>query len=147
MERKTSKMYHFWRVTHPDPATHAAKASFTAILHHFLNHPRSQAAKRTRRRKVNELAFFSSAKGVTLRESPLSLAKITKTCSSQTMSAAGDLSAAAQYLPDVERRRCRSILEAGFLSAPKIRWLCTRRCSFRREKRVASEELLLVIAP
>ena len=32
------------------------------------------------------------------------------------MSAAGDLSAAAQHLPDVERRRCRSILEAGFLS-------------------------------
>ena len=55
-------------------------------------------------------------KGITHRESPLSLAKITKTCSSQTISAAGNLSAATQHLPDVERRRCRSILEAGFLS-------------------------------
>ena len=33
--------------------------------------------------------------------------------SSKTMSAAGDLSAAAQHLPDVERRRCWSILESG----------------------------------
>ena len=54
------------------------------------------------------------------------------------MSAAGDLSAAAQHLPDVERRRYWSILEAGFLSlipfpyAKRLekRWLCTRRSSF-----------------
>ena len=61
----------------PYPATQAAKASFTAFLHHF----RSQATKRTRRRTRRESGrtFFSSAKGVTLRESPLSLAKNTKT--------------------------------------------------------------------
>ena len=71
------------------------------------------------------------------------------------MSAAGDLSAAAQHLPDVERRRCWSILEAGFLSLipspyakrPEKRWLYTRRSSFCWEKRVAVEALLLVIAP
>ena len=112
-ERKTStEKQRFWRVTHPYPATHAAKASFTAALHHFVN-PESGCC--TRRRTVNERAFFPSAKGVTLRGSPLSLAKTTKTCSSLTISAAGDLSAAAQHLPDIERRRCRSILEAGLL--------------------------------
>ena len=71
------------------------------------------------------------------------------------MSAAGNLSAAAQHLPDVERRRCWSILEAGFLSLiaspyakrPEKRWLYTRRSSFCREKRVAVEARLLVIAP
>ena len=71
------------------------------------------------------------------------------------MSAAGDLSAAAQLLPDVERRRCWSILEAGFLSLvpspyakrPEKPWLCTRRSSFCWEKRVAVEDLLLVMAP
>ena len=77
------------------------------------------------------------------------------------MSAAGDhLSAAAQHLPDIERRRCWSILEAGFLSVkfhwflPRMpsdqkneRWLCTRRSSFYWEKRVAVEALLLVMAP
>ena len=65
------------------------------------------------------------------------------------MSAAGDLSAAAQHLPDIERRRCWSILEAGFLSVkfhwflPRMpsdqkneRWLCTRRSSFYWKKRV-----------
>ena len=120
---------------------------------------RSQATKRTRCRTMNsERPFFSSAKGVTLRESPSSLAKITKTCSSQTISAAGDLSAAAQHLPDVQRRRCRSTLEAGFLSlipSPfqtdaerwEKRWLCTRHSSFHGEKRVASKALLLVKAP
>ena len=73
---------------------------------HCHSAPLSESGVRllsVRRRTVNERAFFSSAKGVTLRESPLSLAKITKTCSSQTMSAAGDLSAAPQHLPDVER--------------------------------------------
>ena len=76
------------------------------------------------------------------------------------MSAAGNLSAAAQHLPDIERRRCWSILEAGFLSVkfhwflPRMpsdqkneRWLCTRRSSFCWEKRVAVEALLLVMAP
>ena len=71
------------------------------------------------------------------------------------MSAAGDLSAAAQHLPDVERRRCWSILEAGFLSLipspyakrPEKRWLCTRRSSFCWEKRVSVEALLRVMAP
>ena len=72
------------------------------------------------------------------------------------MSAAGDQSAAAQHLPDVERRRCWSILqESGFLSLissryakrPEKRWLCTRRSSFCWEKRVAVEALLLVMAP
>ena len=65
--------------------------------------------------------------------SPLSLAKITKTCRSQAMSAPGDLSAAAQHLPDIEWWRCQSVL-AGFLSlipSPfqsnakrEKRWLC-----------------------
>ena len=60
----------------PYPATQAAKASFTAFLHHV----RSQATNCTRRRTpwMSEL-FFSSAKVVTLREFPLSLAKNTKT--------------------------------------------------------------------
>ena len=57
----------------PYPATQAAKASFTAFLHHF----RSQATKPSH--AVNERTFFSSAKVLTLRESPLSLAKNTKT--------------------------------------------------------------------
>ena len=123
------------------PATQAAKASFTAFLHHF----RSQATKRTRRRTpwVSELS------------SRLLKSLLYEDLSSKTMSAAGDLSAAAQHLPDVERRRCWSILEAGFLSLipspyakrPEKRWLCTRRSSFCWEKRVAVEALLLVMAP
>ena len=64
----------------PYPATQAAKASpkkkFTAFLQHF----RSQGHQAyTSSHAVNERTFFSSAKVVTLRESPLSLAKNTKT--------------------------------------------------------------------
>ena len=69
------------------------------------------------------------------------------------MSAAGNLSAAAQYFPDVERRRCRSILEAGFLS------LIPSRPRMPRDQKnggsaldaprfaVAVEALLPVLAP
>ena len=70
-ERKTSKMQHFWSVTHLYPATHAAKASFTAIL--SVCTPLSESGrsiKATRRRTVNGRAFFLSAKGVSLRDSP-----------------------------------------------------------------------------
>ena len=88
---------------------------------------------------VNERTFFSSAKGVALRESPL---------------AADDLSAAAQHLPDVERRRCWSILEAGFLSLipspyakrPENGSSALDAPRFAGRK-VAVEALLLVIAP
>ena len=64
----------------PYPATQAAKASFTAFLHHF----RSQATERTRRRTpwMSELSS-RLLKSFTLRESPLSLAKNTKTWSSK----------------------------------------------------------------
>ena len=123
------------------PATQAAKASFTAFLHHF----RSQATKRARRRTpwMSELS------------SRLLKSLLYEDLSSKTMSAAGDLSAAAQHLPDVERRRCWSILEAGCLSLipspyakrPEKRWLCTRCSSFCWEKRVAVEALLLVMGP
>ena len=121
------------------PAPQAAKASFTAFLHHF----RSQATKRTRRRTpwMSELS------------SRLLKSLLYEDLSSKTMSAAGDLSAAAQHLPDVEWRRCWSILEAWLLSLipspyakrPEKRWRCTRHSSFCWEKRVAV--LLLVMAP
>ena len=94
----------------PYPATQAAKASFTAFLHHF----QSQATKRTRRRMhaVNDRTSFSSAKVVTLRESPLSLANNTKTWAPRQC----QRRAICPQKPNIERRRCWSILEAGFLS-------------------------------
>ena len=115
--------------------------SCESVVHcHSAPLPESGDQAYTSSHAVNERTFFSPAKGVTLRESPL---------------AADGMSAAAQHLPVVERRRCWSILEAGFLSLipspyakrPEKRWLCTRRSSFCREKRVAVEALLLVIAP
>ena len=78
----------------------ALRASEIRILPHklrkrrslpFCSTPESGDQAYTSSHAVNERTFFSSAKGVTLRESRL---------------AADDLSAAAQYLPDVERRRC-----------------------------------------
>ena len=137
---------------------HSSRASEIRVLPHKLRKSRSlpfcpHTTSRVKRpsvglhvvaRRESERTFFSSAKGVAqfLREPPL---------------AADDLSAVAQHLPDVERRRrCWSILEAGFLSLipspsryakrPEKRWLCTRRSSFCREKRVAVEALL-VTAP
>ena len=69
-----------------------------SVVHcHSAPLPESGHQAYTSSHAVNERTFFSSAKDVTLRESPLSLAKNTKTLSSQTMSAAGDLSAAAQH--------------------------------------------------
>ena len=137
-----SKMQHFGRVRSVSCHTSCESVVHcTAFLHHF----RSQATKRTRRRTpwMSELS------------SRLLKSLLYEDLSSKTMSAAGDLSAAAQHLPDVERRRCWSILEAGFLSLipspyakrPEKRWLCTRGSSFCWEKRVAVEALLLVMAP
>ena len=116
---KTSKKEHFRRVRSVSWHT-----SYESVIHcHSAPLPESGDQAYTSSHAVNERTFFSSAKGLTLRESPL---------------AADNLSAAAQHLPDVERRRCWPILEAGFLSlipspyAKRLekRWLCTRRSSF-----------------
>ena len=79
-------MQHFWRVR-----SASCHRSCESVVHcHSTPLPQSGHHAYTSLHAVNERSFFSSAKGVTLRESPLSLAKSTKTraprqCQRQTI--------------------------------------------------------------
>ena len=116
---------------------------------------RSQATKRTRH-AMNEWTFFSSAKGVTLRESPLSLAKNTKTwaprqCQGQAICPQQPNIFLTSKDDDVDQSwkqgSLTALISSPYAKRPEKRWLCTWRSSFCWEKRVAVEALLLVMAP
>ena len=72
-----SKMQHFGWVS-PYPAAQAAKALVNPTVNYFLS-PELCYQAYTSSHAVNDQAFFSTAKSVTLRESPVSLTKIMKT--------------------------------------------------------------------
>ena len=143
----------------PYPATQAAKASFTAILHHFG----SQATNRTRRR-TPWMSELSSRRRLlkafrALKESPLSLAKSTKTlalaprqCQRRAISPQQPNIFLTSNDHDVDQSWKQGSpftdsFPAPYAKRPEKRWLCTRRSSFCREKRVAVEALLLFLAP
>ena len=103
-----SKMQHFGRVR--SVSCHTSCESVVHCLPAPLSESSHQAY--TSSHAVNDRTSFSSAKVVTLRESPLSLANNTKTWAPRQC----QRRAICPQQPNIERRRCWSILEAGFLS-------------------------------
>ena len=104
-----SKMQHFGRVR--SVSCHTSCASVVHCLFAPLSES-SHQARYTSSYAVNDRTSFSSAKVVTLRESPLSLVNNTKTWAPRQC----QRWAICPQQPNIERRRCSSVLEAGFLS-------------------------------
>ena len=111
-----SKMQHFGRVR-----SVSCHTSWENVVHRLSAPLRESGhqASYTSSHAVNERTFFSSAKGVTLRESPLSLAKNTKTWAPRQCQLRAicpqqpNIFSSPTSVPDVKRRGCWSILEAG----------------------------------
>ena len=147
-----SKMQHFGRVR--SVSCHTSCESVVHCLSAPL--PESGHQAYTSSHAVNERTFFSSAKGVTLRESPLSLAKNTNTWAPRQCQWRAICPQQPNFFltltdDDVDQSWKQGsfhwFLPGPYAKRPEKRWLCTRRCSFCWEKRVAVEDLLLVMAP
>ena len=150
-------MQHFWRASHPYPATHAAKASV-----HCHSAPLSESGVRVLSvhvvaRKMSELS--SRLLKALLSESfhypwiTLQRPAAPRRCQRLAICPQQPNIFLTSNDDDVDqswKQGSFPLIPSPFQIDAKrreIRWLCTRRCSFRRRERVASEELLLVIAP
>ena len=151
-------MQHFGRVR-----SVSCHTSCVSVVH-CLSAPLSESGHQayTSSYAVNERTFFSSAKGVTLRESPLSLAKNTKSRPELQDNVSGGQSVRSSPTSSWHRTTTMLINRGSRVPFSQVSLIpspyakrpektnggsCTRRSSFCWEKRVAVEALLLVMAP